>query len=308
MYRFHGQFHVYVLFLLLCLIGGTTWAFQKVGLTNSLPLWSAGVRFIIAGLIIGMILFVQKKYIISKNVVRLSILNGLIYFTIPFGAVYWAGQYLSSGLISILAASISIFSLLLNKLFKGVPTTKIQIIGVFLSVMGIIIVFANKLTINGSLIEIIAMSTVLLAMFGSAFITIQIQQKIKEIPILAFNSFSMLIGGGTLLIFSIFLEQGNRTFSGISLIALLYLAIIGSVLGLWINMFLLKSWHISRATMHLFISPVLALYVGFAFLDETISNNIYMGTIFILAGVFLINRKTQEKLDHIEKRQQTTVS
>ncbi|GAA3314026.1 hypothetical protein GCM10020331_005580 [Ectobacillus funiculus] len=62
---------------------------------------------------------------------------------------------------------------------------------------------------------------------------------------------------------------------------MLYLAIVGSVLGLWINMYLLKSWHISRATMHLFVSPVLALYVGFVFLGELLSQNIYIGTVFI---------------------------
>ncbi|MFP3126222.1 EamA family transporter [Ectobacillus funiculus] len=303
MNRFFGQLHVYALFVSLCFIGGTTWAFQKIGLTNSLPLWSAGMRFTIAGLLISILLSTQKKYVISKELIKLSILNGLMYFAIPFGTVYWAGQYLSSGLISILAASISIFLLLLNKLFKGIPTTKAQKIGVLLSIIGMIVVFGNQLSIKASLIEGTAMSFVILAMFGSAFITIQVQQRIQDIPILTFNSFSMLSGGFVLLLSSLFLEHGNRTFSGISLVALLYLAIVGSVLGLWINMYLLKSWHISRATMHLFVSPVLALYVGFVFLGELLSQNIYIGTVFILTGVFLINRKKQEGgSSHVQKQ------
>ncbi|MDI3410500.1 hypothetical protein QKW52_09690 [Bacillus sonorensis] len=35
------KYRVYVLFGLLCLIGGTTWAVQKTGLKDSLPFWSA---------------------------------------------------------------------------------------------------------------------------------------------------------------------------------------------------------------------------------------------------------------------------
>jgi drug/metabolite transporter (DMT)-like permease len=71
------------------------------------------------------------------------------------------------------------------------------------------------------------------------------------------------------------------------------LAIIGSVLGFSINIYLLKKWHISKATAHLFISPVIALYVGFVFLGETLNKQVYIGTAFVIAGVIFINLKKQ---------------
>lgn len=234
------RIHVHLLFCLLAVIGGTTWAFQKTGLKDSLPLWSAGMRFLIASLIIALYLLLTKKMAISKEVVIISALNGILYFALPFGSVYWASVYLPSGLVSVLAASISVFALLFNRLFKGTPATKGQKIGVVMCLIGMSVVFGNQLFIQGNVIQIVAMIVILMAMLGSAFITVQVQSRIKSLPIMTFNSFSMLSGGACLLIVSLFVENGNRTFSGISLISLLYLAIIGSVLGFSINIYLLK--------------------------------------------------------------------
>ncbi|RAS75983.1 DMT family transporter [Priestia endophytica] len=299
--------HVPLLFGLLCLIGGTTWAFQKTGLEGSLPFWSAGMRFLIASILIAGYLFLNRKLSVSKEVLIISLLNGLMYFAIPFGSVYWASLYLPSGLVSVLAASISVFALLINRLFKGTPASKGQKMGVILSLFGIIFVFGNQLLIKGDLIELIAMAVILIAMLGSALITIQVQLRIKSLPIMTFNSLSMFSGGTILLILSLILEDGNRTFSGSSLFSLLYLAIVGSVLGFWINIYLLKQWHISKATAHLFISPIIALYVGFIFLDETLNNQIYLGTIFVLIGVIFINLKRKEG-DHSTKEIKETSS
>lgn len=287
------------------MIGGTTWAFQKVGLEGSLPLWSAGMRFLIASSLIASYLFIKKQFFVSREVFIISFLNGLMYFSIPFGSVYWASLYLPSGLISILAASISVFALLVNRLLKGVPPTNRQKWGVVLSIFGIIFVFGNQLLIRVNTVELIAMVIVLFAMFGSAFITVQVQQKINSLPILTFNSLSMFSGGTILLVLSLMLEDGNRTFFSISLFSLLYLAIVGSILGFWINIYLLKHWHISKATAHLFISPVIALYVGFIFLGETLHNNVYLGTVFVILGVMLINLKKRERGNNIEEIKQT---
>ena len=299
------KYRVHVLFGLLCLIGGTTWAVQKAGLKDSLPFWSAGMRFMIASVMIAVFLLIRKQFVVSKELLVLSFFNGIMYFSIPFGSVYWASLYLPSGLVSILAASISVFALIINRLVKGTPATKIQKWGIFLALLGITIVFGNQLFFKVEVTEIISMAAILCAMFGSAFIQIKVQQKIRTLPILSFNSLSMLSGGTILLISSLVVESGTRTFSGISLYSLLYLAIIGSILGFWINIYLLKNWHISKAPSHLFISPVIALYIGFLFLDETLNANIYLGTLFVIFGVMFINIKKEERAEKIDKAKQT---
>ena len=88
---------------------------------------------------------------------------------------------------------------MINRLVKGTPATKLQKWGICLALLGITIVFGNQLLIKVDVIEIVAMIVILCAMFGSAFIQIKVQQRIRSLPILSFNSLSMLSGGAVLL-------------------------------------------------------------------------------------------------------------
>lgn len=130
---------------------------------------------------------------------------------------------------------------MINRLVKGTPATKLQKWGICLALLGITIVFGNQLLIKVDVIEIVAMIVILCAMFGSAFIQIKVQQRIRSLPILSFNSLSMLSGGAVLLISSLIFESGTRTFSGVSLYALLYLAVVGSILGFGSTFICLKN-------------------------------------------------------------------
>lgn len=288
--RFFSKSSIPVIaFVALCFIGGTTWALQKTGLSNSLPLWSAGMRFLIAGLIILLFQSLRRQFKADSKVIRLALANGFFYFAVPFGTVYCASSHVPSGLVAVLASSISVYALLLNHFLRGKPASTRQIIGVVCAVAGIIIVFSNRLHIEKDSIVLLSMLAILVAMGSSAAITLKVQRHITELPFLNFVSLSMLFGGTLLIIVSLILENGVRTFTGTSLYALLYLAIIGSVLGFSLNILLLRHWHISKATSHLFISPVIALYIGYAFLNETITLNVGIGTSIVILGVMLIN-------------------
>ncbi|MBB3306862.1 MULTISPECIES: EamA family transporter [unclassified Enterobacter] len=287
-FNFLTRVRVYLFFIILCSIGGTTWALQKLGLNNSLPLWSAGMRFFIASVIIIIYLLMRKKLCINYSVSILALANGLFYFSIPFGTVYWASTYIPSGLVAVLASGISVYALLLNHFLRVKPATCRQLIGVVCAIMGICVVFGEGISLQGNEKSFIAMLAVLGAMGSSAAITLKVQKHIKTLPLLSFVALSMLSGSFFLLITSLMIESGNRFFNGESLGALLYLAVIGSVLGFTLNITLLKHWHISKATSHLFISPVIALYMGFVILDEEITIAVIIGTAVVVLGVMLI--------------------
>ncbi|MDV2685197.1 DMT family transporter [Alkalihalophilus lindianensis] len=281
--------YLYILFLFQCLIGGTTWAFQKVGLEGSLPLWSAGMRFVIAGSVILVILLLLKKVTVKKELLIVSFLYGMMYFTIPFGVIYWSSLHLPTGLISVLAASISVFALIVSSMvIRSIPSPS-QILGTIAAFLGIAIVFSNQMYVEVTTFEVISMFLILLAMLGSAIITVSVKKKLNHFPIINFTCFAMLSGGALLTISSLLFETGSRSFGGISLISLLYLAVVGSMIGFAINMYLLKKWHISKATAHLYISPIIALYIGSLFLNEQLNIGVYVGSIFVIAGVMLIN-------------------
>ncbi|MEB7852473.1 MULTISPECIES: DMT family transporter [Staphylococcaceae] len=280
---------LWLFFILVCLVNGTTWGAQRIGLENSLPFWSSSIRFLISGSLISIVLLLLKKWKLPPKGYTLALFYGVFYFSVPFGAVYWGTQYVSSGLVSVLMSMLAVMLLVFNKIFGGIPATKMQIFGVLFSLFGIIIIFWQTLQFDYSPLSILSMLLILTSGLGSALVTIKVRDHLSYMPIFNFNAIAMIIGGIGLGIASLILENGNRSFHGPSLYALIYLSTVGSVIGLALYMTLLKHWHVSRASAHLFISPAIALYLGSLFLGETLNIYTYVGTVSILCGVMLIN-------------------
>lgn len=283
------------LFVILCLIGGTTYAFQKLGLKEGLPFWSAGLRFLIAGTLMLIYILATKKFVIDKNTLATAMLYGIFYFSLPFGAVYWVCQYLPSGLLSVLSSSVTVFAVGFNFLFKGEQTSKSQIIGISLSMIGIIIIFIQSTFIQFNFTMVICLTIALFAYLGAAFSTAFLKSKVHKINQVSFNAIALCIGGITLLLISIVSENGNRSFSGISLFTLIYLAIVGSMCATRITTYLMSQWHIAKVMAYRFISPIISLIVGFLFFSEKLSFNELVGIVFIITGAVFINKSDEKQ-------------
>lgn len=97
-------------YILICLIWGSTWLVIKVGLNSFTPLFSAGFRFLSAAILFYIIISLKKIEIKKdKMAVKIYLILGLFSFFIPFALVYWAEQYISSGLTSILFGILPFF-------------------------------------------------------------------------------------------------------------------------------------------------------------------------------------------------------
>ena len=279
-----------VLFLLLCGIGGTTYAFQKLGLTTGLPLWSAGMRFSIAAMIlIGWGIY-RKKISYDRQSVITGIQYGVLYFTIPFGIIYWVGQYLPSGLLSVLSSSVAIFSILFHYFLYGQKTSKRQIKGIVLSAAGIVCIFSDSLfsEYRGQMLGYLVIS--MIAYGGAAYATAMLKSNVSVIVPYTFNTVALLVGGICLCTVSLLLEHGTRVFHGAALFSLLYLAFAGSLLATRITTYLMSQWDVAQVTAYRFISPVVALIIGFIFWGETLSMNEMAGVILIILGIAVINK------------------
>jgi len=91
------------LLALLCLIWGSTWIVIKGGLRDLPPFTSAGLRFIIAALVmVGVAAVLGRKEGGAAPPTWLWIVQGTASFAISYGLVYHAETVLPSGLVSLL--------------------------------------------------------------------------------------------------------------------------------------------------------------------------------------------------------------
>ncbi|MFZ1289775.1 MAG: EamA family transporter, partial [Melioribacteraceae bacterium] len=90
-------------YISICLIWGSTWLAIRLGLDSLTPLISAGLRFLLASILIFSIVYIKKieLHLDSKSI-KIYIFLAFFSFAIPFGLVYWAEQFVPSGLTSVM--------------------------------------------------------------------------------------------------------------------------------------------------------------------------------------------------------------
>jgi len=139
-----------IIWLILCLIWGTTWFFIKYGLEDLPPISFAAARFTLAVLILGIIIFVQKLPLPkTKRDWKLLALTGFLQFSINYSLVFWSEQYISSGLAAVLQAMISVFGLVLAWIhLPNEKITWIKVVSISLGIGGVAIIFIEQLQIN----------------------------------------------------------------------------------------------------------------------------------------------------------------
>jgi len=119
-----------LVWLILCLIWGTTWIFIKVGLVDLPPIAFAAARFLLAVAILFVVIRVQKIPLPKTTKEwRLIAITGVLQFSINYSMVFWSEQYITSGLAAILQTMITVFGLVLAWLF--LPNERITKLKVF---------------------------------------------------------------------------------------------------------------------------------------------------------------------------------
>src|SRR6478672_11570945 len=127
-----------LVWLTLCCIWGSTWLFIKLGLANLPPLTFAGIRFVIACLILLLIIWLRRLRLPrARSDWILLALTGVMSFSINYGCVFWGEQYISSGLAALLQATIPAFGFVIAHFYLPAERmTPLKILGVVLGVFG----------------------------------------------------------------------------------------------------------------------------------------------------------------------------
>ena len=139
-----------IIWLILCLIWGTTWFFIKVGLEDLPPITFAAARFVLAVLILAVIIFLQKIPLpATARDWKLLALTGVLQFSVNYSLVFWSEQYISSGLAAVLQSMITVFGLVLAWIhLPNERITWLKVFAVLLGMTGVATIFIEQLQIN----------------------------------------------------------------------------------------------------------------------------------------------------------------
>jgi drug/metabolite transporter (DMT)-like permease len=142
----------YIAFAILCFVWGSTWLVIKVGYGGLGPFNVAALRFFIAGAALTVMApMMGAHWPRGREQWRLVILVGVVLFAADYGLIYWAEQWLDSGLTAILFATLPIFTALLAHFYlPGDRLTVQKLAGTLLAFAGVFALFADSLKVDAS--------------------------------------------------------------------------------------------------------------------------------------------------------------
>jgi O-acetylserine/cysteine efflux transporter len=280
-----------IVWLILCLIWGTTWIFIKIGLGDLPPIGFAATRFVLSAAIVFLIIRVQKIPLPrAASQWRLIALTGVLQFSFNYSSVFWSEQYITSGLAAVLQATITLFGLVLAWIFlPNERITKRKILAVVLGMIGVAIVFIDQLRVENWL-AFAGCTAVVGGSYCAAQSSILVKAKAGGIHPASLLFCQMLCGLPLIIAYSLLVEGDpfNYHWTWTGLICVLYLTLAGTIAAFWLYYWLLSRIESTKAMMISLVTPLIAVFVGAVTIGETLPPQTFLGGAIIIVSIGLI--------------------
>jgi len=282
----------YAAFAAICVIWGTTFAAIRVAIETIPTLLVGAVRFLIAGLLLLVIARLKgTRFPKSRIEWRDQVIAGVLMAGAANTLVVYAEHELTSGLAALLAATIPIWMAAMEAILGLSSLTWRKVAGLVLGFGGVALLVAPAIgrleTSVGFFLAVGAMQ--LNAIFWNGGTLIARRHRASTDP-MASAVVQMLAGGTAVALVA--LAAGERPtlemFSVRSSIAVLYLAVLGSVVAYTAYNYAQTKLSAGKVSSYAYVNPAIAVLTGALLLREPVTVRMIGSMVVILAGVALI--------------------
>ncbi len=271
---------------LVYLVWGSTYLAMRIALAGFPPLLMAGLRFLAAGAALFIGLRLRGIARPTPSQWARSAIVGVLLLTLGNGGVAIAEQWVASGLAAIMIASVPLWAALFNGFFDRWPTRG-EALGLAVGTAGVFL-----LNLGGDLRGQPLGAAVLIGAAASWALGSIWSRRLDLPQGMMASAAQMLAGGAALLLLSVI--HGDRPTEGAigaPLLAIVYLAVFGSIAAYSAYGYLLRNVSPTLATSYAFVNPAVAVLLGVGFAHERIRWTTVLAMAVILAGVALVAGK-----------------
>lgn len=278
--------------LALYLIWGSTYLAIRIGLTAYPPFQMAAIRFLAAGAVLYAWLRWRGMAAPTRRQWANAAVTGCLLLGLGNGLVCYAEQSVASGLAAVVVAGMPLFAALFGGLYGQWPQ-RTEWIGLGVGFAGVVLLNLGG-GMSGAPLGALALLTAAAAWaFGSVW------SRRRDMPPASMNTAAqMLCGGAALLLASLALgERLPDAPPASATLAIVYLAVMGSLVAFSAYLYLLQNVRPALATSYAYVNPPVAVLIGAVFAGEAVHALDLVAMAVILAGVSLItlarNRRTR---------------
>jgi drug/metabolite transporter (DMT)-like permease len=236
-----------------------------------------------------------------------AIIIGISLIVAGQGLLAYGEQYLSSDITALLFSTVPIWVLVIGKFYYNLKLNKYTLLGIIAGSIGLVILIypsfedmlfggqTNSSTNTNNKNNFLGISILLIAAISWAIGSLYSHKADLPNNILISTGMMLFVGGLFLLGIGMIIEFNTldvSRFSTSSILSLLYLIIVGTM-G-WLGFFwILRNTTATLANTFAYVSPIIAVFLGWIILGENINVRIIVATIIIIVGVVLIVNKNK---------------
>lgn len=271
-------------FVAVAFIGGGNGIAVKQSVADLAPFWSAGFRFVAAGLLMAALVAISRRAFPTGLSLAGAAAYGAVGFGGSFGLIYPALREVPAGTAMVLLALVPLETFALAIAQRQERFRVRGLIGALIALAGVAIVFADQVSADVPIISL------LLVVGGTLFVA-ESSVLLKWIPRsdpFSTNAVAMLVAAAVLLLFSLL---GGETralpVQAGTWIAIGYLVVLGSVVLFGLYLFALRRWTASGLSYVTLLMPLVGVPLAAVLLGETISLSFVVGAIAVVVGVYV---------------------
>ncbi|MDY0137912.1 MAG: DMT family transporter [Thiomicrospira sp.] len=210
--------------------------------------------------------------------------------------IYWSAQTMPSGWIALIWGMTPIVTgFLVFLLLANQAITPNKWLGMFVSLVGLGIVFLPNLDPEVAKLQIIGLSLALVGVFFHSLSTVLVKKTNHDLPPIHVVTGALWITSIVFVIFKPSLLFDWPPMSEKNLWSIAYLVTIGSVVGFVLYYYVLKHMDAIRLGMIPMITPVFALILGYSINAEELNLTIWLGTGLVVVGLILFELNTLQR-------------
>jgi drug/metabolite transporter (DMT)-like permease len=287
---------VLLAFFAIYVLWGTTFLAIRIAVQEVPPLFAAGTRFFIAGVLLYGFMRLRGQPAPTKAQWRGLALLGLLMFVAEYGPLFWAEKYVPSGIASVLEATLPLITLVIETLVLRQQRFHWRLlVTTLLGFCGVAVLLLHSGEQRFGVLPCVAILAGATAWALGSVLARSLHLP-ESRPLT--SGAAMMLGGGMLLVLSASFGE-LHPFPHVSMraaMALLYLIVCGSLLGFTAFVWLLARMPATRVASHAYVNPVVAVALGYFVAGEIITVRTLIGTGLVLASVVLILRKQKPSI------------
>src|SRR5712671_2915372 len=288
-----SRFAVILAFGLVYLFWGSTYLAIDIAVQTIPPALMCALRFSIAGAaMLGVCAATGRRIWYSARQIALAAVVGILLLMGGNLTLSWAELSVPSGLAALIIAITPLWFLVLVSLLLGHHRISARgKAGLALGMIGLFVLFWPELHSTSTLgrRELWASVALIGGSFSWALGSVLSKRWQSGMDVFSSTGWQVTAAGAANLLFALALGDFSRvTWSPRGVSAVLYLVVCGSWIGYTAYIWLLEHVPTSKVSTYAYVTPVVAVFLGWMILHEQVDRFIVMGSVIVVLAVILV--------------------